>query len=138
MTTAKVQDNAIEKLCAHVIKQQLGDISGLPENLKKYVNRVYREFVSSYLNILRQSEGKPADWIPETLLIDPELTDGMRHFYSDYQHITKKFYRLNQKLDRLQQTDKDRQLNLYQNIIDDILQEDHRQTEPGDGYESRG
>ena len=137
MTVINHQDRAIEKLCSQAIDGRLGDISGLPENLKKYVNRVYREFVSSYLNILRQSEGKPSDWIPETLLIDPELTDGMRHFYSDYQHITKRFYRLNQKLDRLQQTDKDRQLKLYQNIIDDILQEDHGQTEPGDGYEGR-
>jgi hypothetical protein len=131
------QDCAIEKLCNQAIEGRLGGISGLPENLKKYVNTVYREFISSYLNILRQSEGKPADWIPETLLIDPELTDGMRHFYSDYQHVTKKFHRLNQKLDRLQQTDKDRQFHLYQNIIDDILQEDHGQSEPGDGYENR-
>ena len=138
MTAINNQDCAIEKLCSQAIKGRLGDISGLPEKLKKYVNRVYREFISSYLNILRQSEGKSADWIPETLLIDPELTDGMRHFYSDYQHVTKKFYRLNQKLDRLQQTDENRQFNLYQNIIEDILQEDHKQSEPGDGYENRG
>ncbi len=138
MTAINNQDCAIEKLCSQAIKGRLGDISGLPEKLKKYVNRVYREFISSYLNILRQSEGKSADWIPETLLIDPELTDGMRHFYSDYQHVTKKFYRLNQKLDRLQQTDENRQFNLYQNIIEDILQEDHTQSEPGDGYENSG
>ncbi|MGD8291577.1 MAG: hypothetical protein PVF37_07720 [Desulfobacterales bacterium] len=115
------QDCAIEKLCNQAIEGRLGDISGLPEKLKQHVNKVYREFISSYLNILRQSEGKPADWMPEILWIDPELTDGMRHFYSDYQHVTKKFYRLNQKLDRLLQTDKDRQFHLYQTIIDDIL-----------------
>ena len=135
MTNFNNQDSAIEKLCTQAIERRLGDISGLPEKLVEYIWLVYREFISSYLNILRQSEKKPADWIPETLVIDAELTDGMRHFYSDYQHLTKRFFRLNEKLERLQNTDKVRQLNLYQNIIDDILPKDHRQEDPGDGHE---
>jgi hypothetical protein len=122
MTAINNQDNAIEKLCNQAIERRLGDISGLPEKLVAYVWLVYREFISSYLNILRQSERKPADWIPETLSIDAELTDGMRHFYSDCQHITKEFYRLNQKMDRLQEIDKNSQDNLYQHTIDEILQ----------------
>jgi hypothetical protein len=129
---------ALEKLCAQAIERRLGDISGLPQKLAAYVFMVYHEFISSYLNILRQSERKPADWIPETLSIDAELTDGMRHFYSDYQHITKEFYRLDQKLARLQQTDKVRQFNLYQNMIDDVLQGNHRQSKAGDRDESTG
>jgi hypothetical protein len=138
MTAINNQDNAVEKLCNQAIERRLGDISGLPEKLVAYVWLVYREFISSYLNILRQSERKPADWIPETLSIDAELTDGMRHFYSDYQHITKEFYRLDQQLTRLQQTDKVRQFNLYQNMIDDILQGNHRQAKAGDRDESTG
>ena len=138
MTNFNNQDSAIEKLCTQAIERRLGDISGLPEKLVDYVWLVYREFISSYLNILRQSEKKPADWVPKTIVIDADLTDGMRHFYSDYQHVTKKFYRLNEKLDRLQQTDKVRQLNLYQKMIDDILEGNHRLAKPGDGYESTG
>ena len=138
MTTINNQDSAIEKLCNQAIEQRLGNFSGLPEKLVEYVWLVYREFISSYLNILRQSEKKPADWVPETLSIDPELTDGMRHFYSDYQHVTKEFYSINEKLDRLLQTDKVRQLNLYQNMIDDILEGNHRQAKSGDGHESTG
>ena len=138
MTAINNQDSAIEKLCNQAIEGRLGDISGLPEKLVVYVWLVYREFISSYLNILRQSEKKPADWVPETIVIDADLTDGMRHFYSDYQHVTKKFYRLNEKLDRLQQTDKVRQLNLYQKMIDDILGGNHRLAKSGDGYESTG
>jgi hypothetical protein len=99
----------------------LGDISGLPEKLVEYVWLVYREFISSYLNILRQSEKKPADWTPETLVIESELTDGMRHFFSDYQHIAREFNRLNLKMDRLQEIDKDSQGNLYQHTIENIL-----------------
>ena len=69
----------------------MGNIAGLPQKLVEYVWLVYLEFVSSYLNILRQNEGQPTDWVPETLTIDAELTDGMKHFYSDYQHINKEF-----------------------------------------------
>ena len=121
MTALKNHNKQLEKLCSQAIGQRLGDISGLPEKLVTYVWLVYREFISSYLNILRQSERKPADWIPERLSIDAELTDGMRHFYSDYQHITKEFYRLNQKMDQLQEIDKDSQGNLYQHTIENIL-----------------
>ena len=121
MTAINNQDNAIEKLCNQAIEQRLGDISGLPEKLVEYVWLVYREFISSYLNILRQSEKKPADWVPETLFIDAELTDDMRHFFSDYQHIAREFNRLNLKMDRLQEIDKDSQGNLYQHTIENIL-----------------
>ena len=121
MTAINNQDSAIEKLCNQAIEQRLGDFSGLPEKLVEYVWLVYREFISSYLNILRQSEKKPADWVPETLFIDAELTDDMRHFFSDYQHIAREFNRLNQKMGRLQEIDKNRQGNLYQHTIDDIL-----------------
>ena len=122
MTALNNRDSALEKLCNAAIERRLGDISGLPQELVVVVFKVYHEFISSYLNMLRQKENKPNDWTPETLFIEPELTDGMRHFFSDYQHITREFNRLNQKMDRLQQIDKDNQLNLYQHTIDDILQ----------------
>jgi len=62
------------------------------------------------------------DWFPRTLSIDPELADGMRHFYSDYQHITRKFFKLTQKLDQLQKIDRNNQSRLYQDKIDEILE----------------
>ena len=123
MTAMNNPESALEKLCNAAIERRLGDLSGLPKELDAYVVKVYREFISSYLNMLRQRENKPTDWTPETLSIEPELTDGMRHFFSDYQHIAREFNRLNQKMDRLQQIDKDKQLNLYQHTIDDILKQ---------------
>ena len=126
MTRSSHQDNALEKLCRQAIKHRLGDLSGLPEELVVHVLKVYRQFVRCYLNILRQSERKPADWMPESLSIDPELTNGMRHFFSDYQHITREFYSLNQKIGCLQEIDKDNQPNLYRQTIDDILKHDHQ------------
>ena len=111
----------LEKLCNIAIEQRLGDISGLPKELVAHIRNVYRDFITGYLNLLRQREKKPADWTPESLSIDAELTDGMRHFFSDYQHITRAFYRLNRKMDRLREIDKDNQVTLYQHMIDDIL-----------------
>ena len=81
MTQSTHPDSTLEKLCNATIEQRLGDISGLPEELVAYVGKVYRDFISGYLNMLRQKEKKPADWTPETLFIDSELTDGMRHCY---------------------------------------------------------
>ena len=123
MTAMNNPESALEKLCNAAIERRLGDLSGLPKELDAYVVKVYREFISSYLNMLRQRENKPTDWTPETLSIEPELTDGMRHFFSDYQHIAKEFNRLNLKMDRLQEIDKDNQGNLYQHTIDDILKQ---------------
>ena len=128
MTAMKNPESALEKLCNAAIERRLGDLSGLPKELDAYVVKVYREFISSYLNMLRQSENKPTDWTPETLSIEPELTDGMRHFFSDYQHIAREFNRLNLKMDRLQEIDKDSQGNLYQHTIDDILKQFNLQT----------
>ena len=123
MTVMKNPESALEKLCNAAIERRWGDLSGLPKELSEHIVKVYREFISSYLNMLRQRENKPTDWTPETLSIEPELTDGMRHFFSDYQHIAREFNRLNLKMDRLQEIDKDRQGNLYQHTIDDILKQ---------------
>ena len=129
MTLSSHQDIAMENLCRKAIEHRLGDISGLPEDLVAHVLIIYREFVAGYLNILRQSEKKPADWMPESLFIDRELTDGMRHFFSDYQHITRKFYILNDRIERLLQIDKTSQPNLYRHTVEDILKYGHRSDE---------
>jgi hypothetical protein len=131
MRISSHQDRTLEKLCRDAIEQRLGDISGLPEDLVAHVLGVYREFIACYLNMLRQSEKKSADWVPESLSIDPELADGMRHFFSDYQHITRSFYTLNRKIEGLQKIDKDSQSNLYRHAVDDILKHDHRSGFPG-------
>ena len=122
MIASKNQKDAMEKLCETAVKKHLGDISALPEELAAYVNRVYFEFITIYLNILRQRDKKPVDWMPENLSIDPELAEDMRHFFSDNQHITKEFFILNAKMLRLRDIDKERQPNLYRHAIDDIMQ----------------
>ncbi len=123
MTPLNHPGDTLEKFCNSAIEQRLGDISGLPKELIVYVRQIYHDFIAGYLNMLRQRENKPADWTPEILFIDSELADGMRHFFSDYQHIAKAFDRLNQQMGKLQEIDKDKQSNLYQDMINDLLRQ---------------
>ena len=131
MTAAKNSDTALEILCRSAIKQNLGDLSGLPNELVDCVFRVYGEFMTCYLNVLRQKEDRPADWIPPTVSIDAELTDQMRHFFSDYQHITRDFYKLNQDMNRLRAIYRYSHLELYQLAIDEIIERFKPQDAPG-------
>ena len=125
MNTAKT-DNRIQRFWETIIAKRLGDISALPNRLIEHVFHVYGDFIAAYLNVLRQKEGKPRDWFPESLSIDPALGDEMRHFFSDNQHITKAFLTLNKQLDELREIDKDKQPNLYAHMVDSILSHEHR------------
>ncbi len=131
MTATINSASTLEILCRSAIEQNLGDLSELPNELVDCVFRVYREFVTGYLNVLRQNENRSADWMPAEIRIDAGLTDQMRHFFSDYQHITRKFYKLNQDINRLKAMDKDRHIDLYQFTIDEILQQCESQNTSG-------
>jgi len=50
----------------------------------------------------------------------------MRHFFSDYQHITKAFLALNKQMDELHEIDRDQHPNLYEHMVASILSHEHR------------
>ena len=125
MNTTK-PDRRIQRFSEAIVAKRLGDISTLPNKLIKHVFQVYGDFIAAYLNVLRQREGKPRDWFPESLSIDPALVDEMRHFFSDYQHITKAFLTLNKQMDELREIDKDKQPNLYEHLVASILSHEDR------------
>ena len=125
MNTTK-PDRRIQRFSEAIVAKRLGDISTLPNKLIKHVFQVYGDFIAAYLNVLRQREGKPRDWFPESLSIDPALVDEMRHFFSDYQHITKAFLSLNKQMDELREIDKDKQPNLYEHLVASILSHEDR------------
>ena len=115
----------VDRVCQAIIAQRLGDISDLPEVLTKFIYRTYREFITSYLNVLRQKEGKAPDWFPESLSIYRELVDDMRHFFSDHQHITRAFLTLNKQMDALREISKEKQPKLYEHTVASILPHPH-------------
>ena len=134
MTAIKTQDNTVEKLCNTLLEDTLGDLSKFPQELVDCVNDVYRDFMIGYLNILRQKENKPADWVPATVSIDSELTAQMRHFFSDYQHVIGKFYKLNLEVKRLQAMDRDSHPKLYQHAVDRFLKRFGPRVDTGENY----
>ena len=115
-------EKELDKLSIAALTQRMGNLSALPEELTNKILGAYHQFIEAYLNVLRQKEHKPMDWFPQTLSTDPELADGMRHFYSDYQHITRKFFELNHKLDRLREVENDNQSKLFQDRIEEIFE----------------
>ena len=121
----KNENMQVDRVCQDIIAQRLGEISDLPEALTKFIFRTYREFITSYMNVLRQKERKAPDWFPESLSIHPELVDDMRHFFSDHQHITRAFLTLNKQMDALQEIDKEKQPKLYAHMIASILPHTH-------------
>ena len=121
----KNENMQVDRVCQAIISQRLGEISDLPEALTKYIYRTYREFITSYLNVLRQKEGKARDWFPESLSIYPELVDDMRHFFSDHQHITRAYLTLNKQMDALREINKEKQPKLYEHTIASILPHPH-------------
>ena len=114
-------NHRIDQLCKNLIAETWGDRDDFPEELSSRADHICREFIVAYLNFLRQKEAGSPDWFPETLVIDWDLVDDMRHFFSDYQHITKSFLTLKRQLKMLQDIDKDKQPNAYQYMITDIL-----------------
>ena len=121
----KNENMQVDRVCQAIISQRLGEISDLPEALTKFIYRTYREFITSYLNVLRQKEGKARDWFPESLSIYAELVDDMRHFFSDHQHITRAFLTLNKQMDALREINKEKQPKLYEHTIASILPHPH-------------
>ncbi len=121
MSDSTDAEEALMKLCKETIDDRFGDISDLPVDVQKYVLQTYYEFLSIYVNVIQQKESKPAGWVPETVIIDSDIVDEMRHFFSDYQHITKNYLALNEKVDLLRMLNKETQPNLFQHHVQDIL-----------------
>ena len=114
-------DARIDRLCEDLIAEKWGDLNAFPDELRQAVFAVYRSFIAGYLNFLQQKETKAADWFPEKLVIDWELVDGMRHFFSDYQHMTRAFLGVNRQLEELCDIDGGKQPGLYRHLISKIL-----------------
>ena len=83
------------------IASELGDIEALPPDVVRRVNEVYDAFIPIYVEVLRLKEKRPADWLPEDIALDPEVVDGLMHFFSDCQRIARRFQRVNRQVKHL-------------------------------------
>ena len=101
--------------------EKLGPLEDLPRAVQERVREVYREFMKAYVEIVRIKDNRARDWLPESIRIDPEITEDMRHFFSDYQHITNEFLRIEAKIDNLKAIDRNRNPGRYEAQVDLIL-----------------
>ena len=121
MKTQNQTFTSLEELTWASLEKRVG-LAPLPQELLDRIFRVYKDFFSGYLNFLRQREHQPSDWMPKAVAVDRELVDQMRHFFSDYQHIVKRYDRVNRKLAELGKVDRLRQPQVYDLVVNDILQ----------------
>ena len=114
-------ETRIEQMCKTMVAETWVQSADFPEELSEYVFHITRQFILGYLNFLRQKEDRPQDWFPESFSIDPSLVDDMRHFFSDYQHITNAFLTLNRQLNELRKIDREKEPKLYQHMVAEII-----------------
>ena len=114
-------NHRIDRLCKTLIAETWGERHDFPEELNPMANQICREFIVGYLNFLRQKETKSSDWFPEKLVIDWDLVNDMRHFFSDYQHITNSFLALKRQFKQLRDINKQQQPRAYRHMIASIL-----------------
>jgi hypothetical protein len=123
MATQSKTFKSLDDIAMAALEQQVGLVSPLPQELLDRIFSVYKDFFSGYLNFLRQRERKPYDWIPQEVTVDAELVDEMRHFFSDYQHIVKRYGHVNRKLAELKKIDRVRQPQVYDLAVNAILED---------------
>jgi hypothetical protein len=111
----------IQALAETAMAEKLGPLEDLPRAVQAHVREVYREFMKAYVEIVRIKDNRARDWLPESIRIDPEITEDMRHFFSDYQHITNEFLHIQAKIDNLKAIDRNRTPGLYEELVNVIL-----------------
>jgi hypothetical protein len=89
---------SMQRLIDSAIESEIGDIDQLPRSVAARVRDVYGEFIPVYTEMIRIRENRDGDWRPVILPIDPDMVEDMLHFFSDYQHLTRAFKRLNREV----------------------------------------
>ena len=112
---------SMQQLIDSAIKSEIGDIDQLPHGVAARVRDVYGEFIPVYTEMIRIRENRHRDWRPEILPIDPDMVENMLHFFSDYQHLTRAFKRLNREVKILLALDKQTEPRRYHEWVENIV-----------------
>jgi hypothetical protein len=103
-----------------LLVRKLGRLQDYPEALIEKARHTYALFLKAYLDTTRIKGADESPLQADTFRIDKSVVDEMRHFFSDYQHITREFIRVEGLLSRLAQTDREKEPHLYRQILDEI------------------
>ena len=111
----------MQQLIESAIKSEIGDIDQLPHSVAARIRDVYGEFIPVYTEMIRIRENQHRDWRPAILPIDPDMVENMLHFFSDYQHLTRAFKRLNREVKTLMAMDRHREPHRYDEWAENIV-----------------
>lgn len=116
-----ISGQSMQQLVDSAIKSEIGDIDRLPHSVADRVRDVYGEFIPVYTEMIRIRENQHRDWRPAILPIDPDMVEDMLHFFSDYQHLTRAFKRLNREVKILMAMDRNREPHRYDEWAENIV-----------------
>ena len=118
---SSIEGQTMQQLIESAIKSEIGDIDQLPHSVAARVRDVYGEFIPVYTEMVRIRENQHRDWRPEILPIDPDMVENMLHFFSDYQHLTRAFKRLNREVKILLALDRHSEPHRYDELAESIV-----------------
>jgi hypothetical protein len=116
-----IEGQPMQQLIESAIKSEIGDIDQLPRSVAARVRDVYGEFMPIYTEMIRIRGNQDRDRRPAILPIDPVMVEDMLHFFSDYQHLTRAFKRLNREVKTLLAMDRHRVPHRYDELTESIL-----------------
>ena len=111
----------MQQLIERAIKSEIGNIDQLPDAVAARVRDVYGEFMPVYTEMIRIKGNQHGDRRPAILPIDPDMVEDMLHFFSDYQHLTRAFKRLNREVKTLLSLDRHSEPHRYDELAESIV-----------------
>ena len=116
-----IEGQSMQQLIESAIKSEIGDIDMLPHAVAAHVRDVYGEFMPVYTEMIRIKGNKHRDRRPAILPVDPDMVEDMLHFFSDYQHLTHAFKRLNREVKTLLAIDRHSEPHRYDELAQSIV-----------------
>ena len=114
-------DQEYLRIIETAITSTLGNIDALPDGVVVQIRDVYREFIPAYLEMIRIRDNRPKKWQPDTLVIEPDVADDMGHFYSDYQHLVRRFHEVNRQVKQLLTLNRKKDPHRYDALVEQII-----------------
>ena len=116
-----IEGQSMQQLVESAIRSEIGDIDQLPDAVAARVRDVYGEFMPVYTEMIRIMKNQHRDQRPAILPIDPDMVEDMLHFFSDYQHLTRAFKRLNREVKILLALDRHSEPHRYNELAESIV-----------------
>jgi hypothetical protein len=116
-----IEGQSMQQLIERAIKSEIGNIDQLPDAVAARVRDVYGEFMPVYTEMIRIKGNQHRDRRPAILPIDPDMVEDMLHFFSDYQHLTRAFKRLNREVKTLLSLDRHSEPHRYDELAESIV-----------------